>query len=204
MGKIKGKFAPLFEELSHDERWLLTCNDRQKFIYLLVLYTCYLCNNSAPIDPRYYKIKYALRHRLDTIRADLAHIQALFPTVLCKNKKLSLSNYKGYENRVDHRESLEIEIEEEIERDVSKTSSPEKPSLETLKQFFVGNGSNSKEAECFYDHFASNGWKVGGKAAMKDWKAASRNWIRRNLNNVPKQQEVKKYAIDPRLSSPQP
>jgi hypothetical protein len=41
------------------------------------------------------------------------------------------------------------------------------------------------EAERFYDHFTSNGWKVSGRAAMKDWKAAARNWIRnsKNFNN---------------------
>ncbi len=32
--------------------------------------------------------------------------------------------------------------------------------------------------ESFFDHFASNGWKVGGKAPMKDWRAAARNWAR--------------------------
>lgn len=30
----------------------------------------------------------------------------------------------------------------------------------------------------FFDHFQSNGWLVGGKAKMRDWKAAVRNWIR--------------------------
>ncbi len=34
------------------------------------------------------------------------------------------------------------------------------------------------EARKFIDHFSSNGWKVGGKAVMKDWKAALRNWRR--------------------------
>ena len=34
-------------------------------------------------------------------------------------------------------------------------------------------------AECFCDHFASNGWRVGGKAPMRDWRAAYRNWCRR-------------------------
>lgn len=33
------------------------------------------------------------------------------------------------------------------------------------------------EAEKFHNHFSSNGWKVGGKAPMKDWNAAARNWI---------------------------
>lgn len=34
------------------------------------------------------------------------------------------------------------------------------------------------EADKFYDHFESNGWKVGGKSAMKSWQAAMRNWRR--------------------------
>tara|TARA_R110000782_G_scaffold74323_1_gene148509 strand:- start:623 stop:1450 length:828 start_codon:yes stop_codon:yes gene_type:complete len=34
------------------------------------------------------------------------------------------------------------------------------------------------DARGFWDHFESNGWKVGGKSAMKDWRAALRNWQR--------------------------
>jgi hypothetical protein len=34
------------------------------------------------------------------------------------------------------------------------------------------------EAEKFFDHFTANGWRVGGKAPMKDWRAAFRNWCR--------------------------
>lgn len=45
------------------------------------------------------------------------------------------------------------------------------------------------ESHAFIDHFTSNGWKVGGKAPMKDWKASVRNWVK-NKNkggfNTPK------------------
>ncbi len=41
------------------------------------------------------------------------------------------------------------------------------------------------EAEKFYNHYSSNGWKVGGKSAMKDWKAAARNW-KHNLEKFSK------------------
>jgi hypothetical protein len=34
------------------------------------------------------------------------------------------------------------------------------------------------EAAKFFDHFTANGWKVGGKSPMKDWRAAARNWLR--------------------------
>lgn len=34
-----------------------------------------------------------------------------------------------------------------------------------------------QEAEKFFNHYTANGWKVGGKASMKDWEAAARNWV---------------------------
>lgn len=36
------------------------------------------------------------------------------------------------------------------------------------------------DAQRFCDHFASNGWKVGGKAPMQDWRASARNWAARD------------------------
>ena len=36
----------------------------------------------------------------------------------------------------------------------------------------------------FCHYFTSNGWKVGGRAPMKDWKASFRNWCR-NARNQP-------------------
>lgn len=31
----------------------------------------------------------------------------------------------------------------------------------------------------WYDHFESNGWKISGKAAMKNWQSSLRNWVKR-------------------------
>lgn len=46
------------------------------------------------------------------------------------------------------------------------------PSLKEVKDFF----ENKMEAEKFFNYYTSNGWKVGGRTPMKDWKAAARNW----------------------------
>jgi hypothetical protein len=35
----------------------------------------------------------------------------------------------------------------------------------------------------FVDHFTSNGWRVSGKAPMRDWKAALRNWTRNDVDS---------------------
>ncbi|MDX2361583.1 MAG: transcriptional regulator [Crocinitomicaceae bacterium] len=54
------------------------------------------------------------------------------------------------------------------------------PKMDEVKEFFLELNSTAEEAEQFYDHFESNGWLVAGKAKMKDWKAAARNWIKRS------------------------
>ena len=53
------------------------------------------------------------------------------------------------------------------------------PSEEEAITYFCGQGSSAAEAKSFFDYFTANGWKVGGRACMKDWQAAARNWIRR-------------------------
>lgn len=50
-------------------------------------------------------------------------------------------------------------------------------SIEEVKAFFAQQKSTATEAEKFYNYFLSNGWRVGGRAPMKDWQAAARNWI---------------------------
>ena len=49
--------------------------------------------------------------------------------------------------------------------------------MSELEIFFQGKNIATTEAQKFFNHFESNGWKVGGKSPMKDWKAAARNWI---------------------------
>lgn len=52
------------------------------------------------------------------------------------------------------------------------------PTVEQAKAYIVEQGLNV-DAERFCDYYQSNGWKVG-RSAMKDWKAAVRNWARRD------------------------
>lgn len=61
-----------------------------------------------------------------------------------------------------------------------------KPSLEELTTYIKEKNLNV-DAEAFIDYYDSNGWKVGGKAPMKDWKATCRRWSRTN----PKQDKPK-------------
>ena len=55
-----------------------------------------------------------------------------------------------------------------------------RPELFVLQNYFEELGSLT-EAEGFFNYYESNGWRVG-KNPMKDWKAASRNWIKNSKN----------------------
>ena len=76
-----------------------------------------------------------------------------------------------------------------VEEIKNKNNSNIIPSQNDISTYFKDLSYPESEAVKFYDHFQSNGWKVGGKAPMKDWKAAARNWCRR----LPPELKVKKY-----------
>lgn len=76
----------------------------------------------------------------------------------------------------------ENRISEELVKKEPKPKKQARPkSLNDVIEAFEAVGSDSDQAERFWNHYESNGWKVGGRSAMKDWKAAARNW----LKNVP-------------------
>jgi hypothetical protein len=67
-----------------------------------------------------------------------------------------------------------------------------------LVDYFKEIGLTIEDSEAFYDHFESNGWKIGGKSPMKDWKASARTWKRNKekygSNRQGNQSSVKQYA----------
>lgn len=57
------------------------------------------------------------------------------------------------------------------------------PTLQEIKDYILDNSLSvdaENEAEKAFDYYTSKGWKVGN-TPMKDWKAAIRNWCRRNF-----------------------
>lgn len=60
----------------------------------------------------------------------------------------------------------------------------QKPSLKEVVAY-CKERNNTIDPEKFYDHYESNGWKVGSNS-MKDWKATVRKWERTEYTNVNK------------------
>ena len=84
------------------------------------------------------------------------------------------------------------------------------PVLEEVLKYFEEQNFPELEANKFYNYFSSNGWLVGGKTPMKNWKAAAKNWMLNSLkyngnNNNSKtsiQPQNLKTAIDKDYSEP--
>ena len=89
-----------------------------------------------------------------------------------KNKK---SNMFKNNDPLCHLEKACTELSRSAEGKNLENTIP--PELSNVIVFFKEKNKNQIDAEKFYNHFQSNGWLVGGKSKMKDWKAAARNWI---------------------------
>lgn len=96
---------------------------------------------------------------------------------------LNILNEHNQKNEIDNQKNLEIETLLDTEKNTKKKLREKKgteqipPDWELVMVFFEDKQIPLVEAEKFYNHFQSNGWLVGGKSKMKDWKAAARNWI---------------------------
>ena len=82
-------------------------------------------------------------------------------------------------------------------------SRPPKPTLEETQIYFLEKNFTEIEAQRFFNYFESNGWLVGGRTKMKDWKAAARNWMLNarkfeNKTNASVQTEPKTINLNPK------
>lgn len=63
-----------------------------------------------------------------------------------------------------------------------------KPSFSEAVAFATEN-KLKVDCQSFIDYYQSNGWKVGGRAPMKNWQAAMRQWAKRNFDNTGNQKQ---------------
>jgi hypothetical protein len=138
---------------------------------------------NTTFDAKSIQLLYMPRRNFDTsINTTLAPLLKQYKHI---NNKLE----KGKDSLEQNKVTVISPGEEEIqEPDISQTSqrkkvSPKKesvmplPELSQVIDFFREEHSTEFEARKFFNHFESNGWKVGGKSPMKNWQASARNWI---------------------------
>lgn len=105
-----------------------------------------------------------------------------------KSKKIkdvdSLHNYVATTVAGDVATTKEEDKEEDKEEEYKNTKRFKRPTVEQISDYMTERGCHDppNQSTRFFDHYESNGWRVG-KTPMKDWKATVRNWLRRNDEN---------------------
>ena len=103
------------------------------------------------------------------------------------------NNSESFENKIQNTQS---EKNQKTQKPNSKNSQIKnsnfiKPTLSELKKFVYEAGLQI-DCEHFYDYYEANGWLVGNKAKMRDWKACVRNWARNNAKFNSSQKKTQK------------
>lgn len=67
------------------------------------------------------------------------------------------------------------------------------PNQYEVEQFFKSESFPAVEAQIFFNHYQSNGWKMGCKTSITDWQAAARKWM---LNGVSSKKQPSPIKIN--------
>jgi len=114
---------------------------------------------------------------------------------------ISIINYNHYQ-KTEQQENIEKTTERQLQ-DTNNNKNKENncnnekerfvpPIPNDVINFFFELGSYEEEAQKFIDYYTSNGWKVG-KNPMQDWKATSRNWIKRSSLPTNQKKQTSKF-----------
>lgn len=97
---------------------------------------------------------------------------------LCKQAQIPFLIFdKNFKNNIVKNQSAGKAEMLQKEKSSAKKEKGTNPTLDQVKEFFQDKDNTSIEAEKFFYYFESNGWLVGGKTKMKNWKAAANNWM---------------------------
>ncbi len=96
-------------------------------------------------------------------------------------------NWEHYENIRNEAEKRAYNRQAQADHRLKIKDQPETPKELPSPRFqkptiaeLITEGLSQDQAEAFFHHFESNGWKVGGKAPMKSWKSAVVTWKKRS------------------------
>lgn len=99
--------------------------------------------------------------------------QRVLKSCLTKNQRQTLKKSKADLEKIKG-STLNNNIDYYTNRENKTAKRFTPPSYDDVKAYCDERG-NSIDPQRFIDYYQANGWKVG-KASMKDWKAAVRNW----------------------------
>ena len=102
--------------------------------------------------------------------------------------KTDIGENRHRENDTQNRDNTENRDRKEENREERGTRTFTRPTVDEVRAYCESRGSKI-DPEAFVDYYDANGWKVG-RAPMKDWRAAVRNWERRDRESSPAKDET--------------
>ncbi|MDD2307431.1 MAG: hypothetical protein PHP53_22195 [Prolixibacteraceae bacterium] len=108
----------------------------------------------------------------------------------------SLNKNKQEEESVRRNQKFEIDENEKKQKRFRTTNSknlPDEksqvPDLSETEQFFEQNQFPRSEAQKFYAHYQSSGWKTGDQMKILSWQAVARKWMNNTQSFKPDERE---------------
>lgn len=109
------------------------------------------------------------------------------------------ANDKQNASKKENEEEKEKENEKELENECYTPKPPKgrfvPPTVEDVAEYCRQRG-NKVDPQQFVDHYTANGWKVGGRSAMKDWQAAVRTWEKNGFSSPQKKSPNNMAGVD--------
>ena len=191
----------------------------QVFIYLLLRANVKDCGfqnivvKRGEIAASYLTVKNATGQSLQNVRTAIKHLKSTGELTVTQYPKFSVFTIVNYDrfqclptddltgnqqatNRqlTGNQQAANTNIRKKESKNVRKEEYREsRPTLADV-QAYVNEKGLRMDSASFVDHYEANGWRQANGNKIKDWKAACRNWARREKNYKPQKQEV--YGSD--------
>ena len=105
-----------------------------------------------------------------------------------------INNNKHINICIEQNEFCKPQKKEKVKKEISPSAVSKNvkftaPTIEFVQEYFKEKNKPDIEAQKFFNYFESNGWKIGGRSPMKNWKAAANNWMLNSnkFNPIPNQ-----------------
>jgi hypothetical protein len=111
-----------------------------------------------------------------------------FINILNKNKQEEKSVRRNQKFEFDENEKKQKRVKTINSGNLPEAKSPV-PDLSEVEQFFEKNQFPCSEAQKFYTHYQSSGWKTGDQMKIIFWQAVARKWMNNTQSFKPDERE---------------
>jgi len=125
------------------------------------------------------------------IKSDTARNTATdtpFINIINKNKQEEESVRRNQKFEIDENEKKQKRFQTTNSENLPDEKSPV-PDLSEVEQFFEQNQFPRSEAQKFYAHYQSSGWKTGDQMKIISWQAVARKWMNNTQSFKPDERE---------------